>query len=234
MIEQFKAQLQAGDLSPGDRLPPERELAASLGVSRGSIRQALGALELLGVIESRVGDGTFIVNRRVEILLEKLSGVLGAGGGADRSLVHVGVMDIFEPRLILEPDVAARAAERATAEDLEALGGVIEAAGEKVDRGEIPDEEDLEFHIAIASCTHNPVTVWIIKDLMELNRAHLWKAYKGAILAKPGRLRSHYQEHLRIYEAIVHGDSFASREAMRQHLEHSGREFAQIITAETG
>src|SRR5579872_5242609 len=113
LLSDFKLLMSTGELAPGMKLPPERELAKTFGVNRGSLRQVLKVLEIMGVLTQRVGDGTYLNASAESILNEPLDFMIALD-----DLTH---QELFETRLIVEPELAARAAERATASDLAAL-----------------------------------------------------------------------------------------------------------------
>ncbi|MBL8174200.1 MAG: FadR family transcriptional regulator [Bryobacterales bacterium] len=149
LIAVFKRLISEGTLAPGGRLPAERELAASFGVSRNSLRQALKVLEIMGVISQRVGDGTYLNSGAEAILGEPMEFLILLDG--------ISVHELMEARLIVEPELAAQAASRATAEDVAEIErelSAMEDAGEDSDR---LVEHDLLFHQAIFRAAGNRV-----------------------------------------------------------------------------
>lgn len=146
LLAQFKGLIAQGIVRPGMKLPPERELAGSFNVSRSSLRHALKVLDSIGVIRQRVGDGTYLTTSAASILSQPLEFLILLDG--------ISLSDLMETRLIVEPELAARAAERATSEDLVSLRRSI--AGMKGER----DEEklvdlDLAFHDGILRASGN-------------------------------------------------------------------------------
>src|SRR5882757_3099330 len=161
-FEQLISYVVSGDWKAGDRLPAERELCQQLGIARTSLREALKAMELVGMLDSRVGDGTFVCARS-EFLSRPL---LWAFTGTD----HEELRDIMEAREFLERDLAGLAAERATEEEIEAIGQTIKQMRECVAHGESILEQDLAFHLAIARAAHNEVlrnAVQLLRNLMK-------------------------------------------------------------------
>ncbi len=148
LIRRFKDMIADRILVPGCKLPPERELASRFGVSRSSLRQALKVLEIMGVLSQRVGDGTYLNSSAAAILGEPLDFLV--------LLDDISHHELFEARLIVEPELAARAAERATVEDLAALRREPKAleAGRSESR---IIEADLGFHAAIFRASGNRV-----------------------------------------------------------------------------
>ncbi|HLJ18016.1 MAG TPA: FadR/GntR family transcriptional regulator [Bryobacteraceae bacterium] len=151
LIASFKNLIARGVLLPGSKLPAERDLAHRFGVSRSSLRHALKVLDILGVVRQRVGDGTYLSTSASQILTEPLEFLVLLDG--------ISLFELLETRLIVEPELAARAAERATADHLAALYDSLEAmaAGVNVEK---PDprvlvETDIAFHQAIFRASGN-------------------------------------------------------------------------------
>ncbi|HWH58624.1 MAG TPA: GntR family transcriptional regulator, partial [Terriglobales bacterium] len=117
LIGQIKAMISSGAIGPGSKLPAERELAKSFGVNRASVRQALKVLEIMGVLSQHVGDGTYLSSTAEAILHEPIDFLV--------LLDDLSQHELFETRLIMEPELTARAAERATAEDISALRNAV-------------------------------------------------------------------------------------------------------------
>lgn len=146
LLARFKDLIAQGVLRPGGRLPPERELAKRFGVSRSSLRHALKVLDIMGVLTQRVGDGTYLTTSASRILSEPLEFLVLLDG--------ISLFDLLETRLIVEPELAARAAERATLEDLAALRQSLDAM-KKERQQEKLIELDLAFHQAIFRASGN-------------------------------------------------------------------------------
>ncbi len=219
VIAQIHQGLAAGELVPGQRLPPERELAALLGVSRGSVRQALGALEAMGVVQSRPGDGTFIVPAPREQLLAILDEL--------RSEETWDPIALFEPRRLLEPHITALAAQRASPADLAELERIVAQAELKAGRRELSMEEDLAFHLAIARANHNEATWRLMQRVADMMQRRLWELYKRLALREAERW-PHYVEHRRIFEAIRDRDADRARQAMLEHLLASEKRMREV------
>src|SRR6059036_4083563 len=127
IVRQVKAMIAEGRLKSGDQLPPERDLAEKFVVSRTSVREALRALESLGLIEIRPGEGTFIREVSVEALIEPLALVMASQRGA--------IAELFEARRLLEPAIAALAAGRATPEELSEMERILEEQAKEIAAG---------------------------------------------------------------------------------------------------
>jgi GntR family transcriptional repressor for pyruvate dehydrogenase complex len=148
LLSEFKLLMSTGEITPGTKLPPERELAKRFGVNRGSLRQVLKLLEIMGVLTQRVGDGTYLNASAETILNEPLDFLIALD-----DLTHY---ELFETRLIVEPELAKRAAERATASDLAALRRAI---ADMENSRTLKDrlEADIAFHECIFQAAGNRI-----------------------------------------------------------------------------
>jgi GntR family transcriptional regulator, transcriptional repressor for pyruvate dehydrogenase complex len=210
VYEKVALQLQRlicdGSLKPGEKLPPERELADMFHVSRGSLRDAVRALEVTGFVEARHGEGTVVRTPSADSLLQPLTAALL------RRREFVG--ELLEFRAMIEPVLAKRAAAYASAEDLERLRDVLRRQQEKVDRGEIAIDEDTEFHNTIAHAAKNEVVLNVLEAFMDLLRES-----REHSLQVEGRLQKSLEGHRQILHAIERGDPAAAETAMRRHIE---------------
>jgi GntR family transcriptional repressor for pyruvate dehydrogenase complex len=199
-------QIRQGQLRPGDRLTAERELADQLRVSRSSLREALRTLELAGLVESRHGGGTYVRDAVAWDAVSPLALVLQASGDA--------VGDLWEIRLIVEPEIAGRAAIRATPEDLAALEDALTRQVAALGRVEESVGADRELHKALARASHNSVAVRVV----ELIGALLFEG-RSHFVALEERQQSALRCHREIVDAVRQGDPEAARSAMRRHLQ---------------
>lgn len=210
VYEKVALQLQRlicdGSLKPGEKLPPERELADMFHVSRGSLRDAVRALEVTGFVEARHGEGTVVRTPSADSLLQPLTAALL------RRREFVG--ELLEFRAMIEPVLAKRAAAYASAEDLQRLRDVLRRQQEKVDHGEIAIDEDTEFHNTIAHAAKNEVVLNVLEAFMDLLRES-----REHSLQVEGRLQKSLEGHRQILHAIERGDSAAAENAMRRHIE---------------
>jgi len=205
VAEQIRKLITSGALKPGDLLPPERELAAKLGVGRSSIRDAVRTLEVMGILEPRQGHGTVVRDLSADALVVPLSLVLTR----KRELVT----ELLDVRRMIEPGLAARAAKNATAEEVARMGEILERHEAKLRRGEQAIDEDSDFHYAIALAARNSVVLRVIDVLMDLLRESRSRA-----LQVPGRPKRSFEGHRRILRAIQRRDAKAAEAAVRQHL----------------
>ena len=156
LIARLKELISNGMLVPGAKLPPERELAAAFGVSRSSLRHALKALEIMGVLTQRVGDGTYLTSNSKGVLRQPLELLMLMDG--------ISLDDVLETRLIVEPELAAQAAERATLEDLKRMLESLEVMEREKHEAKLI-EADLAFHEAIFLAARNPICTRIFSLL---------------------------------------------------------------------
>jgi GntR family transcriptional repressor for pyruvate dehydrogenase complex len=205
LIGIFKNLISEGALTPGGRLPAERDLADKFGVSRSSLRQALKVLEIMGVISQRVGDGTYLNAGAPSILSEPMEFLILLDG--------ISFHELMEARLIVEPELAARAAARATAEDILDLSNVhSEMEKSKKDSRRFV-EADLQFHQTLFRISGNRVCSMMftvvhrsVHKLMELTSSLVDPEHTLTL-------------HRRIITAIRKGDSDEARRRMNEHLQ---------------
>jgi len=198
--------LVRGDWQEGDRIPSERELGKLLGVGRASLREALKALEIMGMVESRVGNGTFVCHRS-EFLSRPM---LWSITGSDQTQVH----ELIEARRLMEGELASLAAERGTAEDLAEIAIYLDRMEQAHDNMAMFMSADLEFHFAIGQAAHNSLllnAVHLIRNLM--------RQWIGETLRVPTTAPEALVQHRNIFQAIAAKDKTAARSAMDLHLD---------------
>jgi len=209
VYEEVAAQLERlildGALKPGDKLPPERELAERFGVSRSAVREAIRSLELKGLVEPRPGEGTLVRTPSIDSLLDPLASLLGQR----LEVVH----ELLEVRSMIEPHLAGRAARNAGPEDIAQLEAILERQKAKVSRQELAIEEDSDFHYTIARASKNSVILKVVDMLMDILRESRERS-----LQVEGRREKSLAGHRRILNAIKRRDVEGAEEAMRQHL----------------
>ncbi len=193
-----------GTLSPGQRLPPERDLAESFGVARSSLRQALKVLEIMGVISQRVGDGTYLNSGAAAILGEPMEFLILLDG--------ITFHELMEARLIVEPKLTARAAERATPEDITELRGVLTAMEEAGEDHTRFVAQDLLFHRTIFRIAANRVC-GLMFTVVHQSLAKLIQL-TSQVVPKEHTLGLHR----RIFHAIRKRDPEEARRRMTEHL----------------
>ncbi len=190
-IEKIKAMIVSGQLGPGDRLPREDELAASLGLSRSSLREAVRALSLVRILDVRQGDGTYVTSLKPELLLEAVSFVIDFH--RDDSVLH-----FLEVRRIIEPAATAMAALRVTPADVARLDNLVASAGADA-TGEDFLEVDRRFHREVVALCDNPVLLSLLESIAgPTHRARVWR---GAVEFNAGQRT--ISEHRGILEAMA-------------------------------
>jgi GntR family transcriptional repressor for pyruvate dehydrogenase complex len=208
VFEQLLSYVVGGTWKAGDRIPPERDLCQQLGIARTSLREALKAMELVGMLDSRVGDGTFVCPRS-EFLSRPL---LWAFTGSD----HDELQEIMEARTIIEENLAGLAAERGTDDQIKQIGDAVQMMRDSIARGDSSLEADMAFHIAVSTAAQNGVLLNAVQLLRNLMRQ--WIHYKLLIPDVPEVV---LKRHVAIYKAIAARKPAAARTAMRQHLEET-------------
>jgi DNA-binding FadR family transcriptional regulator len=204
IAEQIASMIAAGELPPGSRLPAERDLAHRLQVSRPSLREALIALEIEGLVEVRGGSGIYVRGRRAHAV--------------PTSPDAPGPFDILAARLAVEPECAALAARHAGPAGREAVSGAL--ARLRADRAARRSDHDADraFHVAIAEASGNAVLARIVAGLWQEQASPVSDRLED-LAVTPARRRENLGEHRAIAEAIVAADPAAARAAMRRHLQ---------------
>lgn len=203
LVERILGHIEAASLGPGDHLPPERELAEQLGVSRATVSQALVALEVLGVIDVQHGSGAVLTERPA------IGAVLaGLREHSDR------LPDIVEARSTIEVRLAELAAERRTDADLTRIDAALDAMRAEIDGGERGLGGDELFHAAVTAAAHSAVLGQLMGVIAELVRETRIES-----LGQPDRPEQSLASHRAIADAIRSGDPAAAAAAMREHID---------------
>ena len=205
IVRQFQSSIRQGELRHGDRLPSERDLAERFKVSRSSLREAIRSLELQGLVVTRRGSGTFINTENLDSIVALVAASLNTGEDALRG--------IFEMRHLLEPPIAALAAQRATGEEVERMEEILQEQRQQIDAGVTGVDSDTAFHFALASATHNSALLKVasaVEDILQRSR-HL-------SLQEPGRPQRSLASHRQILDMVRGGNAKGAREAMEHHL----------------
>ena len=208
VIEKLKSMMMEGQLSPGDKLPPERDLAAAFGVSRASVREAIHSLSTMGILESRVGDGTYVCSGSRSALDQLSWAVFLSGGGEDQ---------LKEARRVIEPAIAQMAAEKATGEDITKLKKILKQMEGSLDDPAQAAEYDFAFHVELARIAGNEILQGILLGLQWMLRASIHRQLKE----DPGKDIVCFNEHKEIYKAIEAGDAKRARKAMKISVNES-------------
>jgi len=206
IVEQIEERILSGELRDGDRLPTEREMAEQFKVSRTAVREAINALVQRGLVEAHPGRGTFVRDGTSQVVRQSLGVMMRIGqDGELENLVKI--------REIMEPEIAALAAERATEQHIAAMQEAVEAMDAALDDAAAFTEADDRFHLALAEGTQNPLVLMLLDPIVGLLHEQ-----RERISSVSGGLERGQYYHKRILEAIVSHDPEAAREAMRAHL----------------
>jgi GntR family transcriptional repressor for pyruvate dehydrogenase complex len=206
VFNQLRQMIADGKFRARDQLPSERELAETFKVSRTSVREALRALETQGLIVSRTGTGNFVADMPIASLIGPLARLL-----IDEKKA---LADMFEMRKLIEPHIAALAAERATRDDIAQLKRIVSKQIQAVSRGETGVDADSELHFFISRTTRNQALQKLVSGLMEmLSRSREESLQTGK------RRESSIAAHRRIVGAIEKHDKPRARSEMLRHIE---------------
>jgi GntR family transcriptional repressor for pyruvate dehydrogenase complex len=206
IANRIRALIVAGTFKPDEPLPSERDLAKRMRVSRSSVRDAIRRLEVVGLLETRHGQGTFLHELSVDNLVTPMASVLTFNRARQDDLIDV--------RRVFEPAVAGMAAIRATASELGEIDRVLAEQRRKARAGEPTIGEDTAFHDALARATHNPVIVGIMETLNDL----LIES-RQRTLERRGRPLQSLRGHEAVFDALRRKDSDAAAREMREHID---------------
>ena len=209
IAEQIRSSIMSGEFAPGDRLPPERELAEMFGVSRPSVREALNILAASGLVEAYQGGGTI-----VKSLMESSSG----NSLTDMiRLEQARALDVIEVRKCMESWTAYYAAQRALPEDLRKLEEIVDAMEGNLTGMKPSEDLDANFHIVIAKATHNIVWLHMMQSIFDAMKEFQQSVWRAVYLTDDDH-RILYGHHRRIFEGIRDRDPERAREMMMEHL----------------
>ena len=216
IAEQLRALIAAGEFPLASRLPPERDLAAQLGVSRPSVREALIALEVEGLVEVRMGSGIYVP-------------ALDAAPAARRAVESaLGPFDIIRARALIEAELAAVAARERTPALLKKLRAAVKAMEDDIARGVMPIRGDREFHLALAEASANAALLRVVTDLFDERNNPLFEQL-GRHFENARSWRCAVAEHRAVVRAVAAGEVAAARRAMQLHLQNSHDRFAAAL-----
>ncbi|AKH85732.1 GntR family transcriptional regulator [Streptomyces sp. CNQ-509] len=206
-IRRIRELITSGELPPGAKLPPEQQLAAELGLSRGLMREAVKALVVARVLEIRRGDGTYVTTLEPRVLLEGL-------GSAVELLQGDTLLELTEVRRLLEPVATGLAATRISAGELAGVAGHLAAMHAARDDVELLNKHDAAFHQAVASATGNQTLASLLEGISGRTvRARVWRGMVDGDVAD--RTLAQHQE---IYDALAAGDAALAEAAALLHV----------------
>ena len=205
-IVKIKEMILSGEIGPGDRLPPEKELSERLGLSRSSMREAVKALEVIRVLDVRRGDGTYVTSLEPRLLLEAMTFIVDLHDDSS-------ILELFAVRRILEPAAAALATIQMTDAAVAALRAQVELVDESTDvEGLVA--HDLEFHGAIAAAAGNSYLAGLIDSLSSHTvRARIWRG-----LTQEHSVERTLAEHRAIVDALERRDAELAHALTTVHI----------------
>lgn len=209
IAEQIRNSIMSGEFVPGDRLPPERELAEMFGVSRPSVREALNILGASGLVEVLQGGGT-----TVKSLMEQGS------GNALSEMIRIEqerALDVIEVRKCMESWTAYYAAQRALPEDLRRMAEIIDGMRENLTTLQPSEDLDANFHIVVARATHNVVWLHLMQNIFDAMKEFQRGVWRAVYLTEEDQHQL-FNHHQAVYQAISQRDSERARTLMLDHL----------------
>jgi len=216
IAKQVQDLIKSGAFAVGSRLPAERDLATQLRVSRPSVREALIALEVEGVIEVRTGSGIYV---------KSLGQRPASKSGSLNTPAEWGPLEVMRARFFIEAEIAALAAEHATATDLKAMSKALSAMQKDAKAGRIPRDSDIAFHMAIGKACANSVMQDTLKLYLQARHGPLFERL-GDYFESPAAWVSAMAEHQEVFEAIQAHDSKGARKTMQKHLRQAHKRFS--------
>lgn len=206
IVQHIEQQVMRNQLRPGDRLPPERDLSQRFRVSRTVVREAIKALHEKGLVGIRPGSGTYIVPVEGQAVLDSMTLYV--------KTQRVALHNLIEARKVLEPEIAALAAQRAQPEDLEKMQHLIEEMDEHIQSAEDFVSADVGFHLALAEATHNPVLPIFIQSISGGLREMQLEIFRVDSAPTSGQ-----KAHRRLCRFVERREATAARREMRRHIE---------------
>jgi DNA-binding FadR family transcriptional regulator len=212
IAEQIVQLIRRGEYRPGARLPPERDLARQLKVSRPSVREALIALEVEGYVEVRVGSGVYVTSQRPQ------------ARRADLLSGDSGPFELIAARRLLESECAALAARVASPAQLRRMKAALAAMDRDQRRSVMPIENDRRFHLEVAEASGNSALALVVRTLWDQRAGPLFVTLEHHF-DTPDLWKAAIAEHTAVMKAIEGHDPAAARAAMRRHMDHAARRF---------
>lgn len=204
--------IHSGIFAPGSHLPSERDLAQQMGVSRPSVREALIALEVMGLVEVRVGDGVLVCDRRASL--------------AEETDTENSPLEQLQARMLLEGEVAGLAAENVTPEQLAVLDASLLAMEGMINDRTRFLEEDQRFHMAVVVASGSQTLIDLVEFLWQQRTLPVYRAFEKHFTGAAEQTAV-LEEHRAIVEAIRQGDSRKARSAMRRHIDRVRKQFTK-------
>jgi GntR family transcriptional repressor for pyruvate dehydrogenase complex len=212
IVNQIKGLISEGKLRPGDRLPPERELVKEFGVSRPTLREALNSLLAMGFLELKQARRTFVKS----VISERIQDPLSLLIKTDTQKIF----DLIEVRKAMEAWAAFHAAQRAIKEDIEQLEMIMKDMKAAFDQGRSWENQDADFHLAMAQATHNTIQIHLMSMIYDLLRESVARVFTDR-----GKAKKLLQQHYRIFNAIKSHSPDKARNRTLEHLNFVESEF---------
>jgi len=215
--------IERGSLREGERLPSERTIAEETGVSRPPVREALSALQIMGVVESLTGDGTYVkVNAKNIISRSRAVAMLEE---------NESPFEVFRARRAIESGIHEMAASRAEPEDLENMRCVLEEMKEAIETQDFKAyfEANRAFHLGIAKASHNSVLVRILEHLFDVENQPLWREVVQKHLSTHQNINFYFSQHQRMLEAIRSRDRELARSLAHDHFDRTVDEVKRYL-----
>ena len=210
IAQQLRQLITSGEFPPGSRLPAERELAALLGVSRPSVREALIALEVEGWVEVRTGSGVYVLRDSAQ--------------HAAVAATEWGPLEVIRARRVVEGEVAALAAQVRQTPHLQGMQAALQSMQADAQAGRAPLEGDRAFHLTLAAACGNAVLADTVTQFWDARKGPLFERL-GDYFETPDSWRSAIAEHQHVLQALQAGDADAARAAMHHHMDQSHERF---------
>ena len=220
IVDQIGILVAEGQLKPGDRLPSERELVERFQVSRASIREAISALEMMGLIDVRSGEGTYIRQVNIDSVVAPLAWMLFIEKDTD--------LELYEVRKILEVQAAGIAAERAEEDEISDMYEALEVMRMDLEIDRLGEDADHRFHFAIARATHNKILMRLMNTISDTMQKTL-KSSRSKLYEDRTTPQRLYQEHCSLYEAIKNHNVLEAQQLMLDHLVRVETQLAQYL-----
>jgi GntR family transcriptional repressor for pyruvate dehydrogenase complex len=213
--------IRSGSLKPGEQLDSIQQLAENFQVGRPAIREALSALSSMGLIEIKQGEGTFVKTFDPAIMNHPLSAAL--------LMDQDNIKHLLEVRKILESGTAEVAAKKRTEENLIELKDMLFNMEKVSDDEELSDKADISFHVAVANASQNELLITLMNHVSELMTEKMRDIRRVALYSEEMTLKQLYQQHVRIYDAILAQDEDGARSAMLFHLQSVEESLDRVI-----
>lgn len=204
--------IRTGQIKPGDKLDSVQQLAENFQVGRSAIREALSALKAMGLVEMRQGEGTFVMGYEANKITFPLSTAI--------LMNKEDIAHLLEVRKIIEAGTAAAAARNRTDSDLQLMEQALEEMKLSQGDGELGEKADFRFHLALAAAAHNPLLSNLLEHVSELMIATQKETRRLWLFSKQTTSEKLYEQHVKIFQAIVEKDEDQAQKAMLEHLEN--------------